>query len=204
MITIIDYGIGNISAFQNVFSRLNISSKVAKNKSDLKNTSKIILPGVGSFDYAINQLNYSGMRDKLDELVLLEKIPVLGVCVGMQIMGRNSEEGYSEGLNWIDGEVLKFDESLIRHRVKLPHMGWNEAESIKTNDLFQGLDNNSIFYFLHSFYFKCREEDNTIAVSDYGISFSSAINFQNIYGIQFHPEKSHNNGEKLLKNFALI
>lgn len=204
MITIIDYGIGNISAFQNVFSRLNISSKVAKKKSDLKNTSKIILPGVGSFDYAINQLNYSGMRDKLDELVLVEKIPVLGICVGMQMMGRKSEEGSSRGLNWIDGDVIKFDESLISHRVKLPHMGWNEAKSIKSSKLFKGINKDSIFYFLHSFYFKCKEEDNTIAISEYGISFSSAINSKNIYGIQFHPEKSHNNGEKLLKNFALI
>ena len=204
MITIIDYGIGNIGAFQNVFTRLNIPSRVAKNKSDLENVSKIILPGVGSFDYAINQLNFSGMRDRLDKLVLMEKTPVLGICVGMQMMGRKSQEGSLKGLNWIDGEVLKFDESLINHRVKLPHMGWNEADPIKKNKLFEGLNKNSIFYFLHSFYFKCREENNTIAISNYGISFSSAISYQNIYGIQFHPEKSHSNGEKLLKNFALI
>ena len=204
MITIVDYGVGNISAFKNVFKRLNIASSIAKSSSDLENATKLILPGVGSFDYAMSQLNLSGMRKKLDELVIEKKIPVLGICVGMQMMGNGSEEGASEGLNWVDAEVLKFDESLLETRVKLPHMGWNEVKPVKESILFNNINEEAIFYLLNSYYFKCKNSNHVLGVSDYGSSFSSCINFENIYGVQFHPEKSHNNGEKLLHNFALI
>jgi glutamine amidotransferase len=204
MITIIDYGVGNIFAFQNVYKRLNILTKIAKSSQDLIDAEKLVLPGVGSFDYAMNQLNISGMREKLDELVLVKKIPVIGICVGMQIMGNRSDEGELEGLNWIDSEILKFDESLINQRTKLPHMGWNDVIPVKNHPLFIGLEEEAIFYFLHSFYFKCNNPEESIAVSDYGISFSSAVNKENIFGIQFHPEKSHQFGEKLLHNFARL
>jgi glutamine amidotransferase len=204
MITIVDYGVGNISAFKNVFKRLNIASNIAKSSFDLENVSKLILPGVGSFDYAMNQLNLSGMREKLDELVTEKKIPVLGVCVGMQMRGKGSEEGKTKGLNWIDAKVLKFDESLINSRVKLPHMGWNEVKPLKENILFKDLDDDALFYFLHSYFFECNNSNDILAVSEYGTPFASCVNFENIYGVQFHPEKSHNNGETLLHNFALI
>lgn len=138
MITIIDYGVGNLFAFQNVYKRLDIPIKIAKNVSDLINAEKIILPGVGSFDYAMEQLNASGMREKLDELVLVKKIPVIGICVGMQMMGNRSDEGKLEGLKWIDSEILKFDENSIKHRTKLPHMGWNDVLPTKVNPLFYG------------------------------------------------------------------
>ena len=202
MITLIDYGVGNIFAFQNVYKRLNIPTKIAKRKEDLANAKKLILPGVGSFDYAMAQLNASGMREKLDELVLEKKVPVIGICVGMQIMGNRSDEGKLEGLKWIDSEILKFDQNLIQQRTKLPHMGWNDVAPINNHPLFIGLEKEAIFYFLHSFYFKCKNETESIAVSNYGISFSSAVHRENIYGIQFHPEKSHQYGEKLLHNFA--
>ena len=202
MITIIDYGVGNIFSFQNVYKRLDILTKIAKTYKDLSDAKKIILPGVGSFDYAMKQLNVSGMREKLDELVLEKKVPVIGICVGMQMMGNRSDEGKLEGLKWIDSEILKFDESLIQQRTKLPHMGWNDVAPVNNHPLFIGLEKEAIFYFLHSFYFKCKNETESIAVSNYGISFSSAVNRENIYGIQFHPEKSHQHGEKLLHNFA--
>ena len=202
MITLIDYGVGNIFAFQNVYKRLNIPTKIAKTQQDLADAKKLILPGVGSFDYAMSQLNASGMREKLDELVLEKKVPVIGICVGMQMMGNRSDEGKLEGLKWIDSEILKFDENLIQQRTKLPHMGWNDVAPINNHPLFVGLEKEAIFYFLHSFYFKCENETDSIAVSNYGISFSSAVHRENIYGIQFHPEKSHQYGEKLLHNFA--
>ncbi len=204
MITLIDYGVGNIFAFQNVYKRLDIPTKIAKSTKDLMDAQKLILPGVGSFDYAMMRLNNSGMREKLDELVLEQKVPVIGICVGMQMMGNRSDEGSEKGLKWIDGDILKFDEKLIQHRTKLPHMGWNDVTPVRNHPLFDGLEKEAIFYFLHSFYFKCNNPIDSIAISDYGVSFSSAVYKDNIYGIQFHPEKSHQYGEKLLHNFAML
>ena len=201
MITIIDYGVGNVLAFQNVFKRLSIPSKIAKCENDLMGSSKLILPGVGHFDYTMSQLNNSGMRDRLDELVLKEKIPVIGICVGMQMMAKKSDEGTLDGLCWIDANVKKFDEATINHHTKLPHMGWNDVKPNENHPLFKGLEQQAIFYFLHSYYFKCSNEENSISKTDYGINFSSSIQHDNIYGIQFHPEKSHSYGERLLKNF---
>lgn len=202
MITIIDYGVGNIFAFQNVYKRLNISTKIATTKEELIDAEKLILPGVGAFDYAMKQLNNSGMREKLDELVLEKKIPVIGICVGMQMMANKSDEGNLKGLKWIDANVKKFDESTLKQRTKLPHMGWNDVTPLKNHELFKNLETDAIFYFLHSFYFECNNYQNSIATSNYGVNFTSAAQSNNIYGIQFHPEKSHNYGEKLLLNFA--
>ena len=204
MITIIDYGVGNVFAFQNVFKRLNIPSKIAKCENDLKGSSKLILPGVGHFDYAMSQLNKSGMRDRLDELVLIEKIPVIGICVGMQMMSQKSDEGTLDGLCWIDACVKKFDESTISHHTKLPHMGWNDVKPNVNHPLFKGLEHDAIFYFLHSFYFECSNKKNIISKTDYGLNFASSVQHDNIYGIQFHPEKSHSYGERLLENFAKL
>ncbi|MFC4209925.1 imidazole glycerol phosphate synthase subunit HisH [Pedobacter lithocola] len=204
MITIIDYGVGNINSFLNVYRRLDITIRVAKNANDLVGASKIILPGVGSFDYAMQRLNDSGMREKLDEQVLINKVPVIGICVGMQMMGNYSEEGTEEGLKWIDASINKFDESKINIHTKLPHMGWNDVIPVNNHFLFKGLENESLFYFLHSYYFHCNNKENIIASSKYGEEFACAINKENIYGIQFHPEKSHHYGEILLHNFAKI
>jgi glutamine amidotransferase len=204
MITIVDYGLGNIRAFVNVYERLNIKTKVAHNAGDLSDATKIILPGVGAFDYAMKQLNASGMRDELDNKVLGEKTPVIGICVGMQILANSSEEGILPGLGWIDGEVKLFDTSKIQHKTRLPHMGWNNITPLNGHELLNGLDAQSRFYFLHSYYFVCHNENEIISTTEYGISYASAVNRENIFGIQFHPEKSHSNGIQLLQNFAKL
>lgn len=204
MVTIIDYGVGNINAFVNLYKRVNVEVKIAKTTSDLINSEKLLLPGVGHFDHAMNQLNNSGMREILDDLVLIKKTPIIGICVGMQMMANYSEEGDVEGLKWIDASVKKFDESKINYITKLPHMGWNDVKPIKEDDLFKGIEKESIFYFLHTYYFNCNNPKDILAVSDYGGEFTSATQFENIYGIQFHPEKSHHYGETLLHNFSKL
>lgn len=204
MISIIDYGVGNISAFQNVYKRLDIPCRIARSVDDLQEVERLILPGVGHFDYAMNQLNRSGMRERIDHLVLIEKKPVIGICVGMQMMAERSQEGKETGLGWINAEVKKFDESKIQQVTRLPHMGWNDVVPCPEHPLFIGLEKEAIFYFLHSFYFEVFNSGDSIATSHYGIDFTCAVNHQNIYGIQFHPEKSHSYGERLLKNFATL
>jgi imidazole glycerol-phosphate synthase subunit HisH len=204
VITIINYGLGNISAFVNVYKRLNIPVIVASHKEELEKADKIILPGVGAFDHAMTMLEKSGMRETLDDLVLQKKIPVLGICVGMQILAKSSEEGVLPGLGWIDGIVKKFDPALIKHKTRLPHMGWNTVIPSKAEKLLESFDDSSRFYFLHSYYFFCFDAKNEIANTNYGLTFTSAVKSGNIYGVQFHPEKSHENGIQLLNNFAKL
>lgn len=204
MITIIDYGLGNIRAFQNVYERLSIPVKVARDPGELENATKIILPGVGSFDYAMSQLNKSGMREVLERRVLDDKIPVMGICVGMQMLADSSDEGSEPGLGWIKGRVRKFESNLIPFKSRLPHMGWNTVTPKNGVDLFSGVEDRARFYFLHSYYFECESESQVICKTDYGLTYASAVNKQNVYGIQFHPEKSHYNGVRLLNNFAKL
>ena len=202
MIGIIDYGSGNLQAIATIYKNLNINYQLISKPEDLEKADKLILPGVGAFDATMQQLIDSGLKDKLNELVLQKKIPILGICVGLQVMGYGSEEGYLSGLGWIPGKVRKFDETKISFKPKLPHMGWNRINNIQSHKLFQGIDIDFGFYFVHSFYFECRKDENILATSNYGVEFTSAINDNNIYGTQFHPEKSHSNGVQLLKNFA--
>jgi len=200
MITIIDYGLGNLSAFINVYKRLNIDVQLASTIGELKKASKLILPGVGTFDQAMNKLNSSGLRNYLDELVLIKKIPVIGVCVGMQIMALKSDEGVLPGLGWIDGKVKRL--FLNNKDLPLPHMGWNDIKIQKKISLIANIDIYKRFYFLHSYYFQCQNLDDIVANINYGFDFPCIINHENIFGIQCHPEKSHYNGMNLLKNFA--
>jgi glutamine amidotransferase len=202
MIAIIDYGVGNIRAFANIYKKLNIPFKIANSPDDLNNVTKLILPGVGAFDHAMVQLNKSGMRKMLDELVIDHKLPVVGICVGMQMLAKSSEEGVLPGLGWLDASVKRFDELKINFKTHLPHMGWNDIVPVRENKLLLGLENNAKFYFLHSYYFHCNNAEDKIAETSYGISFSCAVNKDNIYGVQFHPEKSHQYGIQLLSNFA--
>jgi len=204
MITIIDYGLGNIRAFQNVYEKLSIPVIVARVPEEVEKASKIILPGVGSFDYAMSQLNKSGMRGVLEKRVLYDKIPVIGICVGMQMLADSSEEGKESGLGWVKGNVCKFDPNLIPFKSRLPHMGWNTVVPKENVSLFNGIENYARFYFLHSYYFECNEKSQIISKTDYGITYASAVNKENVFGIQFHPEKSHYNGIRLLNNFAKL
>jgi imidazole glycerol-phosphate synthase subunit HisH len=202
MITIINYGLGNIRAFVNVYNQLNIPIHVATGVTDLKIATKLILPGVGAFDNAMERLNNSGMRPMLDKMVLDSHIPIMGICVGMQILAHFSEEGNLPGLGWINGGVKKINPPNWKQNTHLPHMGWNDILITNKNQLFEGLEQNARFYFLHSYYFQCQNSDNVSAVAEYGEKFACAINSGNIYGVQFHPEKSHHCGIQLLKNFA--
>ncbi len=202
MIAIVNYGLGNIHAFVNIYKRLGVPFTVVTKEDELAQAAKIILPGVGAFDWAMTLLIESGMRDCLDDLVLRQKRPVLGICVGMQLMARRSEEGVLAGLGWIDAEVKKFDETSFTQKTHLPHMGWNDVRPRKTECLFRGLETGPRFYFLHSYYFQPRQADDVLAETDYCGTFASAVRFGNVYGVQFHPEKSHHWGVQLLKNFA--
>ena len=201
MITLVNYGLGNIQAFVNIYKRLNITVKVAQSALDLVGAEKLILPGVGSFDWAMTRLKASGMGPSLDDMVLNQKCPVLGVCVGMQMMARRSDEGDLPGLGWIDAEVKRFDDSLFHQKSRLPHMGWNDVSPIATDTLFKDLVAPR-FYFLHSYYFAAGNSAQVLATTDYNGVFVSSSVVEHIYGVQFHPEKSHQWGEQLLKNFS--
>lgn len=205
MITIIDYGLGNIKAFANIYERLNINVKIAKTKYDIVGAEKLILPGVGAFDFAMSQLNSSGMRDVIEKEVISNKVPVLGVCVGMQMLANSSEEGELDGLGWVDGTVNKFDKKLFNSDLcRLPHMGWNNVKQSNKSNLFSNVPDLGRFYFLHSYYFNCNNNNNIISTSTYGSNFTSAVNSNNIFGVQFHPEKSHFLGVQVLNNFAKL
>ncbi len=202
MIGIIDYGSGNIQAIKNIYKNLKIACKFVSTPEELDGVTKIILPGVGAFDEAMTQLNQSGMRSILDIMVLEQKTPVLGVCVGMQIMASSSDEGELAGLNWFNAQVKLFNDNDIQTKPKLPHMGWNEVEATREHGIFSSVDFEKGFYFLHSFYFSCTNDQDVLANAHYGKKFNCAINRDNIFGFQFHPEKSHSNGINLFKNFA--
>jgi imidazole glycerol-phosphate synthase subunit HisH len=200
MIAIVDYGLGNVHAFTNIYKRLNIAVKVAQRPEDLDDADKIILPGVGSFDWAMTRLEVSGMREKLDNLVVSQLRPVLGVCVGMQMLAKRSDEGDLLGLGWIDAEVKRFSSTHFLSKTHLPHMGWNDVTPVQ-GGIFAGIE-SPLFYFLHSYYFEPGNQDQVIGITDYNGLFASAVSNGNIYGVQFHPEKSHQCGVQLLKNFA--
>jgi imidazole glycerol-phosphate synthase subunit HisH len=202
MITLVNYGLGNIQAFANIYKRLNIPVCIANTTDELARAEKIILPGVGAFDWAMTMLNASGMRSCLDDMVIVKKRPVLGVCVGMQMMAKRSEEGELHGLGWIDAEVKKFDETGFTQKTHLPHMGWNDALPKRTDSLFRGLEAGARFYFLHSYYFAPASVEIVLAETDYCGQFASAVRSGVIFGTQFHPEKSHQCGIQLLKNFV--
>ncbi len=202
MIAIIDYGLGNVLAFANLYHRFGISARIARTAQDLEGASRLILPGVGAFDHAMERLDASGMREPATVLVRERGLPVLGICVGMQMLAEASDEGMLPGLGWISGRVRKLDASALHHKTQLPHMGWNDVEPVRPSPLLAGLERDARFYFLHSYYFHCSRREDVLAETEYGIRFSCAVNSGPVHGVQFHPEKSHHFGARLLKNFA--
>lgn len=202
MIHIVDYGVGNIQAFLTAFKRMDIEARRARSASDLQGATRLILPGVGAFDHAVRSLNASGMRDRIEALVQGEGVPVLGVCVGMQMLAAGSEEGRLPGLNWIPGRVRSFASNPESRGLPMPHMGWNDLAFTAGSRLFTGFEPDPRFYFLHSYYFDADAADDVAATAEYGHRFACAVSRAHIHGVQFHPEKSHSAGMRLLKNFA--
>ena len=204
MITIIDYGSGNIKAIANIYEKLKVEYIIASTPEEVIGAKKIFLPGVGAFDQTISKLDSTGFRKVLDLEVLENKVPIMGICVGMQILADSSEEGTCKGLGYIKGKVKKIDSSILKQKPKLPHLGWNSIEIIKENRLLYNIDPVFGFYFLHSFYLECDDPNDVLTTTFYGSSFVSAVQRENVFGIQFHPEKSHRNGVNLLHNFAKL
>jgi glutamine amidotransferase len=203
MIRIVDYGVGNIQAFLNLFKRLGIEAQRATTPDALTGATRLVLPGVGHFDHAMQRLNDSGMRPKLEDLVLASKVPVMGVCVGMQMLAEGSDEGSLSGLNWIPGRVRAFGLNPDSKHLPMPHMGWNTLQP-KANAKFfsRGFDDAPQFYFLHSYYFEAEQRADVAATAHYGFDFDAAVSRDHVHGIQCHPEKSHHWGEQVLKNFV--
>ena len=202
MITIVNYGSGNINAITNIYKLLKIPFSIASEPAELEIAEKIILPGVGSFDYCMSKLNNSGLKEVLNKKVLINKVPVLGICIGLHIMALDSEEGVMPGLGWIEGNVKKFDKTKISDKPKIPHMGWNSIKVELIPELFKDINQDQGFYFIHSYFIDVKNKANIMSTTNYSSNFVSGITSSNIYAVQFHPEKSHNNGMQFLKNFS--
>ena len=204
MIAIVDYGVGNVGAIGNIYKRLDVPAKLASTVEELEEADRVVLPGVGSFDWAMERLNRSGLRPALERAALEDRKPILGICVGMQMLARASDEGRLPGFGWIDGHVKRFEAQRGGRRTQLPHMGWNDVAPLDSAGLFADWGDDARFYFLHSYYFEAADPANVLAVTDYNGRFASAVRTRNILGVQFHPEKSHQCGVRLLKNFAAL
>lgn len=205
MITIVDYGMGNLGSIKNMFKYIGVETTIESVVDKIKNASKILLPGVGSFDTAMKKINESDLKEVLNEKALKEQVPVLGICLGMQLLTNCSEEGSLGGLGWIDAKTMSF-KNRIDKKYRIPHMGWNIVNKSNVSLLTNGFEefDETRFYFVHSYFVKVEDEKNSILKTNYGVEFDSAIQKDNIYGAQFHPEKSHKFGMKLFENFARI
>lgn len=202
MIRIVDYGVGNIQAFLTMFKRLGIEATRARNADELEGATRLILPGVGAFDTAMTLLNQSGLRPRLEEMVHEREVPVIGICVGMQMLASGSDEGELPGLNWVPGRVKAFANTPASKDLPMPHMGWNDLKVRPGNKLFTDFEPEPRFYFLHSYYFDAQDKADVAATAEYGLDFDCIVSKGHIHGVQCHPEKSHHFGAQLLKNFA--
>lgn len=200
MITIVDYGMGNLGSIRNMLKKIGVDSEVSADARTIGAARKLILPGVGAFDAGMDNLERSGLIPVLNERVLQARVPTLGICLGMQLMTRRSDEGQRKGLGWVDAESLRFRPADAA--LKVPHMGWNRVMSVRASPLTDGLPDEPRFYFVHSFYVRCLNEADVLLTTPYGDAFHSAFQHANVAGVQFHPEKSHKFGMALLRNFA--
>jgi imidazole glycerol-phosphate synthase subunit HisH len=201
MITIIDYKTGNLGSIQNILKRIGEPSVVTSDPAVIANATKLILPGVGAFDTGMKNLTELGLIDILNKKVVNEKVPVLGICLGMQVLSKGSEEGTLPGLGWIDSTTVRFRFQNTAE-YKIPHMGWNFINQHKPSRLFDNMHTDPRFYFVHSYYFSPADPEDILTTTTYEIEFTSSVEKGNILGVQFHPEKSHKFGMKLLKNFV--
>ena len=204
MIVIIDYGMGNLGSIHNMLNRIGAPSEITSDPRKIGLADKLILPGVGAFDRAVQSLNRLDLLPVLNERVLDRKVPILGICLGMQLLSLRSEEGELPGLGWIDAETVRFAFEGENAALKIPHMGWNTIEVRRSSPILDDRHEDSRFYFVHSYHVRCADEANVLATTRYGIEFHAAVIRGNIMGTQFHPEKSHKFGLKLLKNFTDI
>lgn len=199
-ITIIDYGMGNVGSIQKMIKKAGFSSIISSSENDILNSSKLILPGVGSFDAGMKELDKRGLIKTLNYKVIEKKVPILGICLGAQLMTEASEEGVSKGLGWLKATTIRF--SFSDNKLKIPHMGWNRVRSVKTRDKILGSESHKErFYFVHSYHFQTETKEIILCKSNYGYEFASGLMQNNIIALQFHPEKSHNFGLKVMKNF---
>jgi glutamine amidotransferase len=203
MLTIIDYEVGNLTSIKNMLERIGVSDVLISGQlEDIATADKLILPGVGHFDYGMAHLRESSFFDVLNKKVLVDKTPILGICLGAQLLLNGSEEGNTPGLGWINGFSTKFRAEQLPPELKIPHMGWNEVKPIKSSKLLQCLPEDPRFYFVHSFHMTCTNPEHHLLGANYGYPFIAGVEKDNILGVQFHPEKSHKYGMALLKNFV--
>jgi len=198
MIVIIDIGMGNVGSIQSMFDYIRVESMLSKDPDVIRDATKLILPGVGAFDNAMRMLDLTGLIPVLNDVVLKKKVPILGICLGMQLLTKRSEEGVLPGLGWIDAETVLFPKN---DGLRVPHMGWNTVKIEKESKLFEGEEENR-FYFVHSYFVRCNDSRDILTTTHYGFDFSSSVSHENIYGVQFHPEKSHRFGMRMLKKFT--
>jgi glutamine amidotransferase len=204
MIVIIDYGLGNLNSIANMFKRVGVQAAISSDPEIIAAADKLVLPGVGAFDAGMRNLNESGLLPVLNKCVLERKILVLGLCLGMQLMARESEEGQIPGLGWLDASVVRFNIPDDQRQLKIPHMSWNTLEIQKAHPLFSEMVDEPRFYFVHSYHLLCHQTEDVLARTEYGYRFDSVVARGNIMGVQFHPEKSHKFGMRLLKNYAEV
>jgi len=204
MISIVDFGIGNLGSVSNMLNYIGAPNKIISSSDEILAATKLILPGVGNWDHGSTKIQQSGLKSALDEAVLISRVPILGICLGMQLLTERSEEGILPGLGWIPGSVVKFRSAVTKKGLRIPHMGWNMVRVVKQSALTDQLAEDARFYFVHSYHMECNDSDDVLMVASHGYEFTCAVQRDNIWGVQFHPEKSHKFGVEFMKLFSEI